>query len=121
MVGDFGSGFEGNTVGSLHQGFGPSEPLKWRLHTRVPAFGTKFFRTVRNFLIHCRLSFISRGSLCNFTGFPLTTFPLKLWHNGTQQYKVPRGTRTRDPPAGVTPARFALATSSSLVPDTFSP
>ena len=28
MAGDFGSGLEGNTVDSLHQCFGPSEPLQ---------------------------------------------------------------------------------------------
>ena len=28
MMRDFGTGFEGNTVGSFHQGLGPSEPLK---------------------------------------------------------------------------------------------
>ena len=88
-------------------------------------FTTRFPWIIKVILALCT-SFKSRGSLCNVTGFPFETFPFQLWHNGTQQHRVPRGTRTRDPADefGFNAARFAFSTrttNSSFIPATLSP
>ena len=56
-VGDFGSGLKKKQCWQLEPRFGAITHFKVKAAHSCPAFGARFVRTVRNFLIHCPLSF----------------------------------------------------------------